>query len=141
MTALPTELGILFCLAVLAATLWMPFIIGVNTAPSGSIPDGAPDGFTLPADFRMQRPWVQRAYRAHLNLLEQFLPFAVVVLLLDRLDAFNALTFWTCIAFFWLRVAHAVGYITGLASFPLRPLIFTAGWLCILILAGVLVTA
>lgn len=132
----PTELGILTCLTLVAASLWIPFIVGVNTAPEGSLPEDAPDGFFLPANFRLQRPWVQRAYRAHLNLLEQFLPFAAIVLVLDRLDAFNAVTYWACILFFWLRIAHAVGYITGFTKFPARPIIFTLGWVCILVLGS-----
>ena len=138
MTSLPTELLVLFVLAVMAASLWIPYIVGVNTAAPGSVSEEAPDGFVRPADFRMQRPWVQRAYRAHLNLLEQFLPFAVVVLLLDRAGAFSALTLWTCVVFLLLRLTHAAGYITGRTGFPLRPLIFTGGWLCILVLAGAL---
>ncbi|MEM7469833.1 MAG: MAPEG family protein [Pseudomonadota bacterium] len=132
----PTELGILTCLCILAASLWMPYIIGVNTAPEGSIPAEAPDGFTRPPDPSFQRPWVHRAYRAHLNLLEQFLPFAVIVLLLDRVGGFYAVTYWTCIAFLWLRVAHAVGYTTGWTRFPARPIIFTLGWICVLVLAS-----
>ena len=131
----PTELGILTCLGILAASLWIPYIIGVNTAPKGSIPADAPDGFILIGQPRVHRPWVQRAYRAHLNLLEQLVPFAILVLLVDRVDGFTPLTYWTAIAFFWLRVAHAVGYITGWAALPLRPLIFTAGWFCCLTMA------
>ncbi|MEM7522059.1 MAG: MAPEG family protein [Pseudomonadota bacterium] len=135
METLPTELGILACLAILAATLWVPYIVGVNTAPEGSLPEDAPDGFVRIANPSLHRPWVQRAYRAHLNLLEQALPFAILVLLLDRVDGFTALTFWTAIAFFWLRVAHAVGYITGWAGLPLRPIIFVAGYACCLLMA------
>lgn len=131
----PTELGILTCLAIFAASLWIPYIVGVNTAPAGSLPKDAPDGFARIADPSLQRPWVQRAYRAHLNLLEQLVPFALLVFLVDRIDGFTALTLWTAIAFFWIRVAHAVGYITGWAALPLRPLIFTAGWICCLIMA------
>ena len=141
MSALPTELGVLGALTLLAASLWIPYIVGVNTAPEGSVSPDAPDGFTLPGDFRFQRPWVQRAYRAHLNLLEQFVPFAVLVFLVDRVDGFTALTWWTAIAFFWLRVAHAVGYITGWAGFPIRPLIFTAGWTCCLLMFYALMAA
>ena len=81
----PTELGILTCLSILAASLWMPYIIGVNTAPDGSIAPEAPDGFHRPPDPSFQRPWVHRAYRAHLNLLEQVLPFAVIVLLVAKM--------------------------------------------------------
>jgi uncharacterized MAPEG superfamily protein len=131
----PTELGILTCLMILAASLWIPYIVGVNTVPEGSLPADAPDGFSRIADPALHRPWVGRAYRAHQNLLEQAMPFAVLVLLVDRMDGFTTLTYWTAIAFFWLRVAHAFGYITGRANLPLRPLIFLGGWLCCLSMA------
>lgn len=133
--AFPTELGVLTCLMILAASLWIPYIVGVNTVPEGGLPDDAPDGFKRIANPALHRPLVGRAYRAHLNLLEQAMPFAVLVLLVDRMDGFTALTFWTAIAFFWLRVAHAVGYITGIAALPLRPLIFVGGWVCCLLMA------
>ncbi len=133
---LPTELGILTCLSLFAASLWIPYIVGVNTAPAGSLPADAPDGFIRPPNPALHRPWVHRAFRAHLNLLEQFLPFAVIVLILDRVGGFNTLTYWSCIAFFWLRVAHAIGYIMAWAKFPVRPIIFTLGWVCILILGS-----
>lgn len=135
MESFPTELGVLTCLAIFAASLWILYIIGVNTAPQGSLPANAPDGFMRISNPSMHRPWVQRAYRAHLNLLEQLVPFALLVFLVDRVDGFTALTYWTAIVFFWLRVAHAVGYITGKAALPLRPLIFVAGWVCCLIMA------
>ena len=135
MESFPTELGILTCLAILAASLWIPYIVGVNTAAEGSLPADAPDGFIRIPNPSLHRPWVQRAYRAHLNLLEQLLPFAMLVLILDRVGGFTTLTYWTAIAFFWLRVAHAVGYITGKARSPLRPIIFIGGWVCCLIMA------
>lgn len=141
METFPTELGILACLAIFAASLWIPYIVGVNTAPEGSLPADAPDGFRQISNPALQRPWVGRAYRAHLNLLEQLVPFALLVLLVDRLDGFTTLTYWTAIAFFWLRVAHAVGYITGKATLPLRPMIFLCGWICCLIMAYAVFTA
>lgn len=134
MQSIPVELAVLAWLALLAASLWIPYIIGVNTAPAGSIPETAPDGFVLIADPSVQRPWVQRAYRAQLNLLEQGIPFALLVLLVDRVDGFSALTYWVAIAFLILRIAHAVGYITATARLPVRPLIFTAGWICCLLM-------
>ena len=138
---MPTELWILGVLAVLAATMWLPFIIGVNSAASDTIPPNGPDGFTLPGDFRLQRPWVQRAYRAHLNLLEQAIPFAILVLLVDRVDGLSTLTLWACAAFLLLRIAHAVGYITGWAGFPARLIIFTGGWVCCVLMAVALFAA
>ncbi len=129
MTDFPTELGILTCLMILAASLWIPYIVGVTSDPAD------PDNFTRPGDLSQLRPWVHRAHRAHLNLLEQAIPFAVLVLLLDRLDGFTALTYWTAIAFFWLRVIHAAGMISGYARMPIRPIVFTLGWICCLIMA------
>ncbi|MGJ8615599.1 MAG: MAPEG family protein [Sulfitobacter sp.] len=126
---LTTELGILTCLCVLAASLWIPYIVGVSSDPAN------PDNFTRPGDPALLRPWVHRAHRAHLNLLEQLLPFAILVLLMDRVDGYSTLTFWTAIVFFWVRVAHAIGMISGIAKMPLRPILFNLGWLCCLIMA------
>jgi len=61
-------------------------------------------------------------------------PFAILVLIIDRVDGFTTLTYWTAIAFFWLRIAHAVGMITGKARMPVRPMIFNFGWVCCLIM-------
>jgi len=36
--------------------------------------------------------------------------------------------------FLVLRIAHAVGYITAWAQMPLRPILFTGGWVCCLIM-------
>ena len=129
MTEFPTELGILTCLMILAASLWIPFIIGITSE------EGDPDNFDRPVDLRSLRPWVHRAHRAHLNLLEQAFPFAILVLVVHTLDGFSPLTYWAAIAFFWLRVIHAAGMISGVLRFPLRPIVFTLGWLCCLIMA------
>lgn len=129
METFPTELGVLTCLMILAASLWIPYIIGVNTNEVEG------DGFARPIDLRLLPEWVHRAHRAHLNLVEQGFPFAVLVLILSQIDGFSTLTYWTVIAFFWLRLAHAVGMISGLARFPLRPAIYLGGWVCCLLLA------
>lgn len=129
-SSLPTELGIVVVLAVFAASLWIPYIVGVNMYPQK---EGDP--FARPAALTGFPEWVHRAHRAHLNLLEQLLPFAILVLIIDRSGAYSALTFWTAVAFLVLRVAHAVGMITGRAGFPLRPILFTGGWLCCLLMA------
>lgn len=134
-TDFPTELGVLTCLMILAASLWIPYIVGVNKFEI----DG--DTFARPADLRQYPEWVHRAHRAHLNLLEQALPFGVLVLILNQIDGFTTLTYWTCIIFFWLRVGHAVGMISGLARLPLRPMIYLGGWVCILLLAFSVFTA
>lgn len=127
----PTELGILGCLSLVAATLWVPYIIGVTRQPAS--PD-MPDTFIRPGDLRDLPAWIHRAHRAHLNLLEQLVPFAILVLLVDRVDGFTSLTYWTAIAFFWIRIAHAIGMISGIARMPLRPILFNLGWLCCMLM-------
>ena len=102
--------------AILAGSLWIPFIVGVNTAPAGNGHDRA--DFARPADPARERPWVHRAHRAHLNLLEQFLPMAALVL-----------------------IAHAAGMIARLARFPARPVIFTAGWACVMAMGAAILLA
>ncbi|MDJ0631242.1 MAG: MAPEG family protein [Rhodobacter sp.] len=121
------ELTYLVFTALLAASLWIPFIVGVNVQKAVDTTD-----FTRPPDLTALPPWVHRAHRAHLNLIEQMLPFAVIVLVAHSLGVSTAVTVWASVAFFWLRVIHAAGMITGLARFPVRPIIFTASWICIL---------
>lgn len=125
----PTELGILACLAIFAAFMWVPYIVGIANDPSGE------DAFDTPADQRVLRPWVQRAYRAHLNLIEQLVPYAILVFLVDKVDGFTVLTYATAIVFFWTRILHAIGMISGYAKMPVRPILFTVGWICIVIMA------
>ncbi|MEY1555780.1 MAPEG family protein [Yoonia sp. R2331] len=127
----PTELGVLTCLTLFAATMWVPYVVGVARLPETT---GPADGFSRPADLNQLPAWIHRAHRAHLNLLEQFLPFAVLVLIVDRMDGFTALTYWTAIAFFWIRIIHAVGMVSGVALFPTRSIIFNLGWVCVLIM-------
>ncbi len=124
------ELWWLTCTAVLASSLWIPFIVGMNTVAK------AHADFARPPDMRAMPDWVQRAHRAHLNLIEQFVPFAVVVLVAHLAGVSNAVTVWAAAGFFFLRVAHAAGMIGGWARMPVRPALFTAAWLCVLAIAG-----
>ena len=124
------ELFALAVIAVFAASMWIPFIVGVNTSAPGSKADLRSKDFTRPADPSLQCPWVHRAYRAHLNLLEQAMPFAILILLIHATGVTSTVTIWAAWIFVALRGAHAVGMITGTAGLPARPLIFTGGWLC-----------
>ncbi|WP_224825489.1 MAPEG family protein [Cognatishimia sp. MH4019] len=130
------ELTYLTLSALLAASLWLPFIIGVNATEAREVAD-----FKRPPDLRQMPAWVHRANRAHLNMIEQFLPFAAVVLVAHLQGVSTGLTVIAATALFWLRVAHAVGMISGLARFPVRPVIFTAGWICILLIGGAVLLA
>ncbi|MEM1288408.1 MAG: MAPEG family protein [Pseudomonadota bacterium] len=124
------ELWMLLAGSVMVASLWMPFVIGVNLhLPASQEPGLRPPDTTLLPD------WVQRANRAHLNLVEQFAPFAALVLTIELTGLSSALTGIAAMAFIVLRAAHAVGYITAMAQIPVRPIIFTAAWLCLIVMA------
>ncbi len=73
-------------------------------------------------------PWVHRAHRAYLNMLEQFLPFAVLVLIGQSLGITSVWLGYLAIIFFVLRCLHAAGMISGKAVFPFQPIVFTAGY-------------
>lgn len=122
------ELTYLTLTALLAASLWIPFIVGVNKYQIEG------DSFVRPADLRHYPEWVHRAHRAHLNLLEQALPFAIIVLIAQSAGVSNTITVIAAAAFFWIRVVHAIGMVSGILRFPLRPIVFNLGWLCILVL-------
>ena len=130
-----TELFYLTLTALLAGSLWIPFIIGV-----GSEPEDYTD-FTRPPNHYQMRAWVHRAYRAHMNLLETILPFAIVVLIAHMAGVSTWVTATAAAAFFWLRILHAAGMISGLAVFPIRPILFTASYGCTVAIALVLLFA
>jgi uncharacterized MAPEG superfamily protein len=128
-----TEVFWLLLTAILASSLWIPFVVGVNTTPYAGAADH--DFFVVPPDHRHLVPWVQRAFRAHQNLLEQFGPFAIIAVIGMGLDISTPIMGWCAMIFFWLRLAHAIGMITAWARLPIRPIIFTAGWVVTMVYA------
>ena len=59
--------------------------------------------------------WAARAQRAHLNMLESLVVFAIFVLVAEISGRTNATTALGCTLFFWGRVAYAIVYLAGLA--------------------------
>src|SRR5215213_3357559 len=68
------------------------------------------------------RGWAGRAARAHRNMLESLILFAVLVLVAHAAGVRNEMTVLGAQLFFWGRVAHAIIYISGL------PWLRTAAW-------------
>jgi uncharacterized MAPEG superfamily protein len=125
------EMHYLALTALLCATLWVPFIVGVSRYDGANFKTNMvtpPDPARLPS-------WVQRANRAQLNLVEQFAPFAVLVLVAHATGQFDVFTAWATALFFWFRVAHAVTMYAAFNLFPLRSILFTFAWFCIIVLA------
>jgi uncharacterized MAPEG superfamily protein len=58
--------------------------------------------------------WVGRAQRAHRNMLESLVLFAILVLAAKAVGVRNSTTLLGAQLFFWGRVAHAALYIAGI---------------------------
>ena len=67
--------------------------------------------------------WAGRARRAHLNMLENLVAFAIVVLVAHAAGKANETTALGAALFFWGRLAYAAIYVAGV------PWLRTALWL------------
>lgn len=59
--------------------------------------------------------WAGRAKRAHLNMIENMVLFAALVLIAAVVGKANAMTAMGAMIFFWARFAYAVIYVAGIA--------------------------
>jgi uncharacterized MAPEG superfamily protein len=59
--------------------------------------------------------WAGRAVRAHRNMLESLVLFAILVLVAQIANIHTGMTLLGAQLFFWGRVAHALIYIAGIA--------------------------
>jgi len=66
--------------------------------------------------------WAGRAERAHLNMLQNLVLFAILVLAAQLAGRLNPTTAMGAQLFFWARVAYAVIYLAG------WPWVRTAAW-------------
>jgi uncharacterized MAPEG superfamily protein len=110
--------------AILTASLWIPYIV-CQSMTNGLL---TPPNYLDPAP-RPVPLWGKRADRAYLNAVESFAPFAALVIVVHLAGKANAMTAFWAMAFFWLRLAHAVVYLLGIPY--LRTLIFTLGYVAV----------
>jgi uncharacterized MAPEG superfamily protein len=66
--------------------------------------------------------WAGRARRAHFNMLESLVVFAIVILVAHLAGKANATTALGAALFFWARLAYALIYLVGV------PWLRTAAW-------------
>lgn len=59
--------------------------------------------------------WAGRAKRAHLNMIENLVLFAALVLIAAAAGKANATTAMGAMIFFWGRLAYAIIYVAGIA--------------------------
>lgn len=117
---LTTELRLLTYTAFISLVLWIPYILSEIKVRGLSRAVGYPSGVVddLPA-------WAQRGHRAHMNLVENLAPFAVLVLVAHALGVSNAATVLGAQLFFWARIAQTVVMYAGIPW--LRTLAFAVG--------------
>ena len=128
---MPTELLYLFLTSILLAVMWIPHVIGL-VRYGGTL---KPDEYVTLRDASAMPIWVKRADRAHINLVEQFGAFAGLVVVGQFVHVSTALTAGAAAVFFWARILHAIVMISGFKHFMARTLIFTVGWIALVVYA------
>ena len=119
-----TEITYLALTAILTAALWIPYVVCQVTSNGFLSAENYKDPTARPVPL-----WGQRANRAHINAVETFAPFAVLVILALATRTTSEMTaLWTML-YFWIRLAHAIVYIAGIPV--IRTLVFVAGFVCI----------
>lgn len=112
-----TDMTMLIASAVLTVLLTLPYSTGHMLTRGLYVMAGNRE------DFPAATGWIGRAHRAHLNMVENIVPFAALVLaaaVAGKADGWTALGSQV---FFYSRVAHAVVYIAGV------PWLRTFAWL------------
>lgn len=117
---MPTELVLLAWSAALCLVLVLPYATALTLMLGLPTMAGNREGLPEPAG------WIGRAKRAHLNMVENLIPFAALVLAAHGLNKLSDLTVLGAQLFFWGRVAHPIVYIAGIPY--LRTLAFFAAY-------------
>ncbi len=125
-----TELCYLLLTAILTGVLWIPVVIGYVLSR----------GMLKPIDYKIAPTsplphWVNRAKRAHENAVENFAPFAAVVLIAHAVGVSTPVTAMSAAVYFYARAVHAVVHISGFGHFMARTVIFTVAWAAFLVFA------
>ena len=104
------DLQMLVWVAVLSVLLAFPYTLALiaKVGPVRAM------SYPQPIDVELA-PWAQRSKRAHLNMVENIAPFAILVLVAHVAGAANETTALGATIFFWARVVQAGGHIFGIA--------------------------
>ncbi|HYD49442.1 MAG TPA: MAPEG family protein [Terriglobales bacterium] len=115
-----TDLWMLVLSAVLALSMPAIYLIGEM-----QVPGGMEWGLGNRDTHLELPPWAARAKRAHYNLIENLVPFTILVLAAHVGGQANSLTAIGATVFFLSRVAYAVIYTAGITL--LRTIVFFLG--------------
>lgn len=119
---LSVEMRLLAYSGLLCILIWVPYVLlAIKTF-------GLKEAVSYPApSYSSLAQWGQRLYRAHMNLLENLTPFAILVIIAHLIGVSNEMTAIGARMFFWSRIAqitlHTLGVSWG------RTLTFAIGWI------------
>ncbi len=119
-----TDLTYLAYTAMLTAALWIPYVVAQVKTNGNLKPENYRDPTPRPVPL-----WGKRADRTYLNAVEAFAPFAALVLIAQVAGKSDSMTAMWAMAFFWLRVVHALCYLFAIPY--LRTLAFVGGFVCV----------
>jgi len=125
MKPISVELFVLLLTAVWTVLLVVPPFVARSLSPKGLVWGLS----NRDSHFQNAKPWYGRAIRAHLNMLENLAPFAVLVIVAHLTGVQNEWTMWAAIGFLAMRVLHAICYIGGLT--PWRTHAFNLSLICL----------
>ncbi|MCH2227294.1 MAG: MAPEG family protein [Candidatus Caenarcaniphilales bacterium] len=114
------EIFFLTVTTMLTGLMWFPYIVN-RIFEEGLIPAVTQSQVEVNA----RSLWGQRAYRAHMNAIENLVIFAPLVLSICYLNLSSAETIELCKYFLYLRIAHYICYM--LAVPVLRTVLFASG--------------
>lgn len=127
------ELISLLITTVLLTLLWIPYVVGLVKSGAELTEDTYKTLHTV--DENAMPHWVRRANRAHLNLVEQFGPFAAVVIIAHVTSVSTTATAVAAGVFVVARLLHATVMLGGYYFMQARTKTFSIAMLCILIIA------
>lgn len=102
------ELKLLVCAVALTFVQMLVSVVGAQLQVGLPMLAGNRDGWPELTG------WAGRAYRAHRNMLESLVLFAVLVLAGHAANKLNATTALGAQLFIWARLAYAIVYVAGL---------------------------
>jgi uncharacterized MAPEG superfamily protein len=100
----------------------LTFVLVLIAVSGATLEVGLPKLAANREDMPEMTGWAGRAQRAHRNMLENLVLFAILVLVAKAAGVSNSMTLLGAQLFFWGRVAYAIVYIAGI------PWIRTAAW-------------
>jgi len=119
---LSTELRLLAYTAFLSIVMWLPYVL------KAILHHGLVRMVSYPAPSYDELPlWAQRLYRAHMNMVENLAPFAVLVIVAKLTGSTNETTAMGARLFFWSRLIQIAGHTAGVPW--VRTVAFFAGWI------------